>query len=70
MTDTATNRKRGNSKPNVKKRCSTYTYYVYVTGADGGREHTARVIPVRVRTPWRGGYPVVNRTRRSDKLSE
>ena len=42
MTDTATNRKRGNSKPNVKKRGSTYTYYVYVTGPDGGREQHSK----------------------------
>ena len=36
MADTDT-RHRGNSKPNVKRRGSTYTYYVYVTGADGRR---------------------------------
>ena len=42
MTDTPTNRKRGNSKPNVKKRGSTYTYYVYVTGPDGGRKQHSK----------------------------
>ena len=42
MSDTATSRKRGNSRPNVKKRGSTYTYYVYVTGADGGREQHSK----------------------------
>ena len=42
MTDTATTRKRGNSKANVKKRGSTYTYYVYVTGTDGRREQHSK----------------------------
>ena len=42
MTDSATNRKRGNSKPNVKKRGKTYTYYVYITGPDGGREQHSK----------------------------
>jgi hypothetical protein len=44
MTDTATNRKRGNSKPNVTKRGSTYTYYVYVTGPMVSASNTARAV--------------------------
>lgn len=34
--------KRGNSKPNVKRRGSTYTYYVYVTGPDGKRHQHSK----------------------------
>ena len=34
--------KRGNSKPNVKKRGSTYTYYLYVTDADGKRRQHSK----------------------------
>jgi hypothetical protein len=34
-------RKRGNSKPNVKRRGDTYTYYLYVTDHLGNRkQHT------------------------------
>ena len=33
---------RGNSKPNVKRRGSTYTYYVYVTGPDGKRRQHSK----------------------------
>lgn len=42
MADTAKATKRGNSKPNVKKRGSTYTYYVYVTDADGRRRQHSK----------------------------
>ena len=34
--------RRGNSKPNVKRRGSTYTYYVYVTDADGRRRQHSK----------------------------
>src|SRR5262245_21896393 len=41
MSDTDTSKRRGNSKPNVKRRGSTYTYYLYVVGSDGRRrQHT------------------------------
>ncbi|MEJ7799046.1 MAG: site-specific integrase [Ilumatobacter sp.] len=33
---------RGNSKPNVKKRGSGYTYYLYVTDADGRRRQHSK----------------------------
>jgi integrase len=42
MTETASDRKRGNSRPNVKRRGSTYTYYVYVTDADGRRRQHSK----------------------------
>ena len=34
--------RRGNSRPNVKRRGSTYTYYVYVTDADGRRHQHSK----------------------------
>jgi integrase len=34
--------KRGNSKPNVKRRGSTYTYYLYVIGPDGRRRQHSK----------------------------
>ena len=38
---TAQPKKRGNSKPNVKRRGDTYTYYLYVTDHLGRRkQHT------------------------------
>lgn len=42
MADTTKATKRGNSKPNVKKRGSTYTYYLYVTDADGKRRQHSK----------------------------
>lgn len=42
MVDTSSRPKRGNSKPNVKKRGASYTYYVYVTGADGRRQQHSK----------------------------
>ena len=42
MAETGTARVRGNSKPNVKRRGSTYTYYVYVTGPDGKRRQHSK----------------------------
>ena len=41
MTET-TSRRRGNSKPNVKRRGSTYTYYLYVTESDGRRRQHSK----------------------------
>ena len=37
MAETGKAKVRGNSKPNVKRRGSTYTYYLYVVGPDGKR---------------------------------
>ncbi|MGH9271722.1 MAG: Arm DNA-binding domain-containing protein, partial [Ilumatobacteraceae bacterium] len=42
MSETPSARKRGNSKPNVKRRGSTYTYYLYVVGPDGRRQQHSR----------------------------
>lgn len=42
MVDIASRPKRGNSKPNVKKRGASYTYYVYVTGANGRRQQHSK----------------------------
>jgi integrase len=42
MADDATRRRRGNSKPNVRRRGSTYTYYLYVTGPDGRRRQHSK----------------------------
>jgi hypothetical protein len=42
MSETPSGRKRGNSMANVKRRGSTYTYYVYVTDADGRRRQHSR----------------------------
>ena len=42
MADAAKPTKRGNSKPNVKKRGSTYTYYIYVTDAHGRRRQHSK----------------------------
>lgn len=42
MTDDTRLRRRGNSKPNVKKRGSTYTYFLYVTGPDGRRQQHSK----------------------------
>lgn len=42
MSDPDKPTKRGNSKPNVKRRGSTYTYYVYVTGPDGNRRQQSK----------------------------
>lgn len=42
MADRTKPTKRGNSKPNVKKRGSTYTYYLYVTEADGRRHQHSK----------------------------
>lgn len=42
MDDKATSRQRGNSKPNVRRRGSTYTYYLYVTGPDGRRRQHSK----------------------------
>lgn len=42
MSDTAHSKRRGNSKPNVKRRGSTYTYYVYVVGPDGKRHQHSK----------------------------
>ena len=42
MADQGKPAKRGNSKPNVKKRGSTYTYYLYVTDADGRRHQHSK----------------------------
>jgi integrase len=42
MADAAKPTKRGNSKPNVKKRGSTYTYYLYVTDAHGRRRQHSK----------------------------
>jgi len=42
MADTVKVTKRGNSKPNVKKRGSTYTYYLYVIDADGRRRQHSK----------------------------
>ena len=42
MADDELQRKRGNSKPNVKRRGSTYTYYLYVIGPDGKRHQHSK----------------------------
>jgi integrase len=42
MAEAPSGRTRGNSKPNVKRRGSTYTYYVYVTDADGRRRQHSK----------------------------
>ena len=42
MAEATSGRTRGNSKPNVKRRGSTYTYYVYVTDADGRRRQHSK----------------------------
>lgn len=42
MSETPSTRKRGNSKPNVKRRGSTYTYYLYVVGPDGRRRQHSK----------------------------
>jgi len=42
MADRSKATKRGNSKPNVKKRGSTYTYYLYVTDANGKRRQHSK----------------------------
>jgi integrase len=42
MAERSTRAARGNSKPNVKKRGSTYTYYVYVLGPDGRRRQHSK----------------------------
>ena len=42
MAEASSGRTRGNSKPNVKRRGSTYTYYVYVTDADGRRRQHSK----------------------------
>ena len=42
MSEVSSDRKRGNSRPNVKRRGSTYTYYVYVTDADGRRRQHSK----------------------------
>lgn len=42
MAETGKAKVRGNSKPNVKRRGSTYTYYVYVTGPDGRRRQHSK----------------------------
>lgn len=42
MADETRATKRGNSKPNVKRRGSTYTYYLYVTGSDGKRHQHSK----------------------------
>jgi integrase len=42
MSDLHAPTKRGNSKPNVKRRGSTYTYYLYVTGPDGRRRQHSK----------------------------
>ena len=42
MREASLDRKRGDSRPKVKRRGSTYTYYVYVTDADGRRRQHSR----------------------------
>lgn len=42
MAEDELQRKRGNSKPNVKRRGSTYTYYLYVIGPDGKRHQHSK----------------------------
>ena len=42
MADDTKAKRRGNSKPNVKRRGSTYTYYVYVIGPDGKRRQHSK----------------------------
>ncbi len=42
MVDDGRPRIRGNSKPNVKRRGSTYTYYLYVIGPDGKRHQHSK----------------------------
>ena len=42
MPDDTRLRRRGNSKPNVKKRGSTYTYFLYVIGPDGRRQQHSK----------------------------
>jgi len=42
MADQTKPTKRGNSKPNVKRRGSTYTYYLYVADADGKRRQHSK----------------------------
>jgi integrase len=42
MAETPSGRKRGNSRPNVKRRGSTYTYYIYVTDASGRRRQHSK----------------------------
>ena len=42
MSETPSARKRGNSRQNVKRRGSTYTYYIYVTDAEGRRRQHSK----------------------------
>ncbi len=42
MAETPTAKRAGNSRPNIKRRGSTYTYYVYVIGPDGRREQHSK----------------------------
>jgi integrase len=42
MAETDKAKLRGNSKPNVKRRGSTYTYYLYVIGSDGKRHQHSK----------------------------
>jgi Phage integrase, N-terminal SAM-like domain/Arm DNA-binding domain len=42
MDDKAASRRRGNSRPNVRRRGATYTYYLYVTGPDGRRRQHSK----------------------------
>ncbi len=42
MADTPASARTGNRRPNVKRRGSTYTYYVYVVGPDGRREQHSK----------------------------
>ena len=42
MAETGQAKVRGNSKANVKRRGSTYTYYLYVTGPDGKRHQHSK----------------------------
>ena len=39
---TGSTKKRGNSKPNVKRRGDTYTYYLYVTDHLGQRKQHSK----------------------------
>ena len=42
MAETDKAKVRGNSKPNVKRRGSTYTYFLYVTGPNGKRRQHSK----------------------------
>jgi hypothetical protein len=65
MAETGKAKVRGNSKPNVKRRGSTYTYYVYVTGPTGSVASTARAASRPSARPRTLASPPSTRSRRA-----